>query len=151
MSVKAIPEGYEGVVPYLFVDDGVAALEFYKQAFGGEELFRMMHDGKLGHGEIRIGGRVVMLAAEYPDMDALGPKRRGGSTVGLMLYVDDCDAVCQRAAAAGATVRTPPENKFYGDRSATLVDPFGHVWYVSTHVEDVPQDELDRRMKAECG
>ncbi|TJZ73551.1 VOC family protein [Chitiniphilus eburneus] len=151
MSVQAIPTGYEGVVPYLFVHDGVAALDFYRDAFGAEELFRMMHQGQLGHAEVKIGGRVVMLAAEYPDMDALGPLARGGSTVGLMVYVPDCDAACQRAEAAGATVRNKPENKFYGDRSATVVDPFGHVWYLSTHVEDVPPDELERRMKAECG
>jgi len=145
--VKAIPEGYHSVTPYLIVNDGAAALEFYKQAFGAKELYKLpMPDGKIGHAEIQIGDSRVMLADEFPEMGARGPKTIGGSAVGLCIYVEDVDSVAQRAMAAGATVRRPVQDQFYGDRSGTFEDPFGHQWTIATHKEDVTPEEMSRRM-----
>ena len=150
-NVKPIPEGYSSVVPYISVKGASDAIAFYKQAFGAEELLRMpMPDGKVGHAEIKIGDSVVMLADEmdHPDAIAKSPRTLGGVTSGLCLYVVDCDAIFNRAVAAGAKVRRPLTNQFYGDRSGTVEDPFGQVWTMSTHVEDVPPDEMRRRMEA---
>ncbi len=147
MAVKAIPTGYHSVTPYLIVDGAAAALDYYHRAFGAEEVFRMPMGAKIGHAEFRIGDSVVMLSDEWPEMGYLGPTRRGGASIGLMIYVDDVDAVFDRAVKAGATVEKPVQNQFYGDRSGTLVDPFGHRWSVATHVEDVAPDEMQRRMK----
>jgi PhnB protein len=146
--VKAIPEGYHSVTPYLTLDDAAAALDFYKKAFGATEIVRMDMGGKVGHAEIRIGDSVVMLSDEWPDMGKLSPKSRGGATAGLMIYLEDVDAAYARALATGATEERPVENQFYGDRSGSVKDPFGVTWMLSTHVEDVPEEEMGRRMKA---
>ena len=147
MSVKPVPEGYHSVTPYLIVDGAAAALEFYAKAFGAAELFRMPMGDRIGHAEMRIGDSIVMLADEWPDMGYLGPRTRGGSTVGLMIYVPDVDAVFARALAAGATQERAVQDQFYGDRSGNLVDPFGHRWTIATHVEDVSPAEMQRRMQ----
>ena len=146
MAVKAIPEGYHSVTPYLIVDGGAAALDFYKRAFGATELFRMPSPGgKIGHAEIRIGDSTIMLADEHPEMNARSPKSIGGSPVSIMLYVEDCDAMAKQAVAAGAREIRPVATQFYGDRSGTFEDPFGHQWHLSTHVEDVSPEELEKR------
>ena len=148
MSVSPIPAGYHSVTPYLIVDDADAAIRFYTEAFGASELFRMPMGDKIGHAEIKIGDSQVMLADEFPDMDALGPNKRGGTSVTLMVYVPDVDAVVDRAVQAGARIGQAVSDKFYGDRSGTLYDPFGHCWTISTHVEDVEPAEMQRRMEA---
>lgn len=149
MPVKSVPDGHNRVSPYLIVDGAERALDFYKAAFGAAELFRhKAPGGKLGHAEIRIGDTVVMLADVHPEADAYAPAHYGGSPVSLHVYVDDVDDVARRAIAAGAKVKRPVADQFYGDRSGTLEDPFGHTWHVSTHIEDVSADELDRRVKA---
>jgi PhnB protein len=146
MAVKPIPEGYHSVTPYLVLHDAARGLEFYKQAFGATELFRMpMPGGKIGHAEIKIGDSVIMLADEFPDMGFRSPQAIGGTPVSLMIYVPDVDRVAAQTLAAGAKELRPVQNQFYGDRSGTFVDPFGHVWTVATHVEDVPPDEMARR------
>ncbi len=149
MPVKPIPDGYHSVTPYLIVKGAATALEFYKAAFGAVELMRVEGpNGTLGHAEFRIGDSILMMADEFPDRGHLGPASLGGTSVGLMIYTPDCDALFAQAVAAGATVQRPLQNQFYGDRSGTLADPFGHVWTLSTHVEDVPPDELARRAAA---
>ena len=151
MAVKAIPEGYHAVTPYLFCKGASAAIEYYKKAFGATELTRHpMPDGNLGHAEIRIGDSVVMLADEFPAMKALSPKTIGGTPVLIMVYVDDVDTVFKRALAAGGTELQPLKDAFYGDRSGTLLDPFGHMWTIATHKEDVPPEEMARRAEAEA-
>ena len=144
-----IPEGYHSVTPYLIVDDAKGAIEFYQRAFGASEKFRLPMGDKVGHAELQIGDSVVMLADEFPERDIRGPKARGGTSSSLMIYVDDVDTVFQRALDAGGRVDGDMgvKNQFYGDRSGTLIDPFGHKWTVATHVEDVPEDELQRRME----
>jgi PhnB protein len=149
-QVKPIPEGYSTVVPYISVKGESDAIAYYKKAFGAEELLRMpMPDGKVGHAELKIGDSIVMLADEmdHPDAVAKSPRTLGGVTSGLCLYVADCDALFNRAVEAGGKVRRPLTNQFYGDRSGTVEDPFGQVWTISTHVEDVAPDELRRRME----
>lgn len=148
MSVKPVPEGYHSVTPYLAVDGAAAAIDWYVRALGATELFRMERDGKIGHAEIKIGDSPIMLADEHPEMDHIGPKTRGGATASFMVYVEDVDGAFQRAIDAGAREVQPVDDKFYGDRSGTLADPFGHVWTIATHVEDVPEDEMQRRMEA---
>ena len=144
--VQPIPKGYHDVTPYLSIRGAAEAIEFYKKALGAAEVMRMPGpEGKLGHAEIRIGGSRVMLSDEYPEMDFLGPQTRGGTSVHLHVYVRDVDAVVGRAVAAGAKLLRPVEDKFYGDRTGTLQDPFGHVWHVSTHVKDVPPKEMKKR------
>ena len=148
-NVKPVPEGYHSVTPYLIVNGGAAAIAFYARAFGAEELVRMdTPNGKLGHAELQVGDSRIMLADEFPEMGAKGPKTFGGSPVNLLLYVNDCDAVFARAVAAGATVKRPLKDQFYGDRSGTVEDPFGHSWTIATHTEDVPPDEMKRRAEA---
>lgn len=148
MAVKSIPEGYHSVTPYLIVDRGSDAIDFYKNAFGAVELFRFPSpDGKIGHAEIKIGNSPIMLADEYPDMGYKGPKALGGSAVSLMIYVEDVDTVFNQAVAAGATVKEALQDKFYGDRLGTVVDPFGHVWHLATHKEDVSPEEMEERAK----
>ena len=150
-NVKPIPQGYSSVVPYISVKGASDAIAFYREAFGAEELLRMpMPDGKVGHAEIKIGDSIVMLADEmdHPDAIAKSPRTLGGVTSGLCLYVVDCDAIFNRAVAAGAKVRRPLTNQFYGDRSGSFLDPFGYTWFLATHIEDVSQEEMDRRMKA---
>ena len=148
-TVKPVPDGYSTVTPYLIVDGAAAAIDFYRRAFGAEELVRMpMPGGRVGHAEIQIGDSRVMLADEFPEMDARGPKSRGGTAVTILLYVNDCDVVFNRAVAAGAKVRKAMQDQFYGDRSGTLEDPFGHVWTIATHKEDVSPEEMQRRFDA---
>ena len=143
-----IPKGYNSVTPYLVVDDAAKAIEFYKQAFGAEEKFRMPMGDRIGHAELKIGDSFVMLADEFPSMDHLGPKSRGGTTVSLLLYVNDVDSSYKTAIDAGAKQLRPIENQFWGDRMGSLTDPFGHQWSLATHVEDVSEDEMERRMQA---
>jgi PhnB protein len=149
MAVKPIPEGYHTATPYLIIKGAADAIEFYKKAFGATELFRFpAPDGKIGHAEIKIGDSPIMLADEYADMGYNGPKSLGGSPVSLMIYVEDVDTVFNRAVDVGATVKEAVSDKFYGDRIGTLVDPFGHVWHVSTHKEDVSLEEMEKRARA---
>ena len=146
MAVAPIPAGYASVTPYLIVRGAAKAIDFYQRAFGAVELFRLdSPDGTLAHAEIKIGNSPVMLAdgtSGYPD-----PLTLGGSSVSFMVYVPDVDAAFARAIAAGATVKRPVADQFYGDRTGTLADPFGHVWSLATHVEDVAPEEMDRRLK----
>jgi len=153
MAVKPIPEGYHSVTPYLILHDATAALEFYKKALGAVELMRFpAPGGKIGHAEIRIGDSPVMLADESPEMNALSARTIGGSPVSLMVYVEDVDALVARAVAAGAKLVRPVANQFYGDRTGGIDDPFGFHWYIATHIEDVPPDELEKRAaKAQGG
>ena len=153
MAVQPIPDGYHSVTPYLIVKGAEAAIAFYQQAFGATEIMRVpMPDGKIGHAEIQIGTSRVMLADEFPEMNALAPPTPGGSGVGFCLYVENVDEVFERAVANGATVQRPLQNQFYGDRTGTVIDPFGHQWTISTHVEDLTPEEIDERMKnADCG
>jgi PhnB protein len=145
-SVKAIPEGYHSVTPYLIVSGAADAIEFYRSAFGAREVMRLAQPGgKVGHAEIEIGDSRIMLADEYPDMDARSPTAFGGTPVSLHLYVDDVDAIAQQAIAAGARERRPVKDQFYGDRTGSLEDPFGHVWHIASHKEDLSPDEIKRR------
>jgi PhnB protein len=149
MAVHHIPEGYTSVTPYLVIDGAADAIEFYKEVFGAEEVMRMPGPGgKIGHAEIRIGGSHIMLADEHPEMGHRGPKSIGGTPVGIMLYVPNVDAMFNAAVAKGATVRRPLEDQFYGDRSGSITDPWGHDWMISTHIEDVSPEEMEKRMKA---
>jgi PhnB protein len=149
-TAKPIPDGYHSITPYLSVKGAARALEFYKRALGAEELYRLdMPDGRVGHAELRIGDSRLMLADEMPEMPdivARSPESLRGTSFGINLYVPDADAAFKRAVDAGAKVRRPLQTQFYGDRSGTIEDPFGHVWTISTHVEDVSPDEMKRRM-----
>ena len=151
-NVKPIPEGYHSVTPYLSIKGAAAAIDFYKQVFGATELFRMPGpDGKIGHAEIKIGDSPIMLADEYPEMEFVSPQTLGGSPIGLMIYVDDVDTMFKNAISGGAKEIKPLQNQFYGDRSGTLKDPFGHVWTVATHIEDIAPEEMERRAAAAHG
>src|SRR5438093_8481374 len=144
--VQPVPAGYPVVTPYLCVRGAAGAIGFYTAMFGAVERMRMPQpDGTIGHAEIMIRDSVVMLSDEFPDMGVLGPQSLGGTPVTLNIYVDDVDAVVERAVAAGSTLDRPVEDRFYGDRSGQIVDPWGHRWSVATHVEDVPPDEMERR------
>lgn len=149
---KPIPEGYHTATPYLIIKGAADAIEFYKKAFGATELMRMpMPGGKIGHAEIKIGDSPIMLADEYPEMGYKSPETLGGSPVSIMIYVEDVDAVFSQAIAAGGKEKQPVKDQFYGDRLGTLEDPFGHVWHVSTHKEDVSMEEMEKRAKAAAG
>ena len=149
MAAKPIPEGYHTVTPYLVMKDAARAIEFYKSAFDAKELFRMPGPGgKVMHAELKIGDSPVMLADEFPEMDARSPVSIGGSPISLMLYVEDADDITARAVAAGAKVLRPIRDQFYGDRSATIVDPFGHKWNLATHVRDLSKDEIKKGQEA---
>jgi PhnB protein len=150
-SVKPIPDGYHSVTPYLIVAAAADAIEYYKKAFGATELFRMDHEGKVGHAELKIGDSPIMLADEYPQMGYRSPKALGGTPVSIMIYVEDVDTVYKRAIDSGGTEVKPLLDQFYGDRSGTLTDPFGHVWTVATHKEDVSMEEMNRCMAAAHG
>jgi len=147
MTVKPIPDGYHSVTPYLIVKGAADAVDFYSKAFGATEVMRLGGpDGKVGHAELQVGDSRIMMADECPEMNALAPQSPGSSGVGICLYVENVDDVVAQAIDAGAKVQRPLQDQFYGDRSATLEDPFGHVWTVATHVKDVPPEELDRRI-----
>jgi PhnB protein len=147
-EVKPIPENYPPLTPYLCCKNSAAAIEFYKNVFGAreEESMRMMTpDGKVGHSEIWIGKACIMLADETPQMNFLSPQSIGGSPVTLHLYVNDVDAVANDAAAAGAKLVQPVTDKFYGDRTGSIEDPFGHIWHIATHKEDLSTEEIKKR------
>ncbi|HEX2041888.1 MAG TPA: VOC family protein [Acidimicrobiales bacterium] len=151
-DVKPIPEGYPVVTPYLCVDGAEAAIQFYADVLGAAERMRMpAPGGKVGHAELQIGDSIIMLSDEFPEMGQTSPKTVGGSPVTISVYVDDVDATFQRAQSAGATVVRPPEDQFYGDRAAQFVDPFGHKWSIATHIEDVPPDEMMKRVSEMMG
>ncbi|MGO4551599.1 VOC family protein [Lysobacter sp. 2RAF19] len=152
MAVSPIPEGYHTVNAYLIVDDAARAIDFYTTAFGAKELYRLPVPGpdgteRVGHAEIRIGDTNLMLCDEWPDMGALGPKRRGGATTSFVIYGPDCDAAFNQAVKAGASVDKPIADQFWGDRMGTVIDPFGHKWTLGTHKEDVSPEDLASRMK----
>ncbi len=149
MPVKPIPDGYHTVTPYMIVKDAARAIEFYKKAFGATELVRMAGpDGKVFHAEIKIGNSPIMLADEHPEFLARSPQTIGGSPISICLYVPDVDALASQAVAAGAKVLRPVKDQFYGDRSGTFEDPFGHTWTIATHKEDLSAQEIGRRMEA---
>lgn len=149
MQVKPIPDGYHTATAYLIVKDAASALEFYKKVFGATELMRLPGPGgKVMHAEMQFGDSRIMLADEFPEMGARSPHAFGGSPVSMHLYVEDVDARFKKAIAAGATEKRPVKDQFYGDRSGTLVDPFGHVWTIATHTEDVSEEEMSKRFKA---
>ena len=148
-SVKPIPEGYHNVTPYLFVRGATGAIDFYKNVFGATEIMRMPgSNGKIMHAELRFGDSVVMLADENPQSGIMSPQTIGGYSAGLHLYVENADAVIQKAVESGAKLLRPIKNQFYGDRSGSLLDPFGHMWSVATHIEDVSPEEMRKRMTA---
>ncbi len=148
-EVKPIPEGYHSITPYLIIKGAAEAIEFYRKAFGATELFRMAQpDGRIGHAEIKIGDSAIMLADEFPEMGHQSPAALGGSPVSLLLYVEDVDGVYAQALSSGAKPDRPVEDKFYGDRGGSLIDPFGHVWHIATHIEDVTPEEMEKRAAA---
>jgi PhnB protein len=147
--VKAQPDQYHTVTPYLTVKGGAAAIDFYKKALGATEIFRMAQpDGRLGHAEIKIGDSCIMLSDEFPEMGVVSPATVGNTTAALLVYVDDADKTFATAVSMGATVNKPMADQFYGDRSGTVIDPFGHKWTVATHKEDVSPEEMERRIAA---
>jgi PhnB protein len=149
MAVKPIPEGYHSLNAYLAVDDAAAAIEYYTEVFGAKERFRMDGpDGKIGHAELQIGDSVLMLADPNPQSNYTPPKELGGTTGGLLLYVEDVDSVVMRATEAGATLTMPVEDMFWGDRFGQVTDPFGHAWQIATHKEDLSEEEIAERSKA---
>jgi PhnB protein len=145
---KPIPEGYRSVNVILTVDDAAKAIDFYKQAFGATEISRLPMGDKIGHAELQIGDTRIMLNDEFPERGNLGPAARGGTPVSLIIYTDDVDSSFRKAIDAGATQTMPVENQFWGDRMGGLTDPFGHKWSIATHVEDVPPEQFEERMKA---
>lgn len=151
-QVKSIPDGFHAVTPYLTVKNAAQAIEFYQRAFGARERYRLPMGDRVGHAELQIGDSIVMLADEFPDFGNLSPQSLNGSPVGFALYVENVDSAFKRAVDAGATVKEAVDNKFWGDRAGTVIDPFGHKWTLLTHVEDVSPDEMKRRMeKMFCG
>jgi PhnB protein len=150
MTINPIPAGHHSLTPYLVMRDAARAIDFYRDVFGATEVSRFaMQDGRVGHAELRIGDSNFMLSDEFPEMGYAGPATRGGTTVGMQLYLADCDAVFERAVAAGSKVLKPLADQFYGDRSGTIEDPFGHWWTISTHIEDVSDEEIARRAAAQ--
>jgi len=146
MSVKPIPDGYHSVTPYLCVKGAAQAIEFYKKAFLATERMRIAQpDGRVGHAELQVGDSVIMLSDEFPEIGARSPQSLGGSPVGIHLYVEDADAIFSQAVAAGAKIKRPIADQFYGDRLGGVEDPFGHTWWISTHKEDLSPQEIERR------
>ena len=151
-NVKAIPDGYPQVTPYLIVDGASAAIGFYSKVLGATERMRMASPGdRIGHAELELGDSLIMLADEHAEMGIRGPKTIGGSPVTISVYVEDVDGVFERALEEGATATRPVENQFYGDRSGQFEDPFGHRWSVASHVEDVSPDEMQKRAAEAMG
>jgi PhnB protein len=148
MATKSIPDGYHAITPYLIIKGAANAIDYYKRAFGAVELMRVPGpDGKIGHAEIRIGDSTVMLADEHAELNQRSPQSLGGTPVSLLVYVERVDEVFKRAVTSGAKELRPVKDQFYGDRSGTLQDPFGHTWTVATHVEDIPPEEMRRRLE----
>ncbi len=147
-DVKAIPDGYPQVTPYLCIDGAAEAIEFYGKVFGATQRGDRMPapGGKVGHAELQLGDSVIMLSDEFPDMNMRSPKAVGGTPIVMSVYVEDVDAVFERAVQAGATTLRPVEDQFYGDRTGQFEDPFGHRWSVASHIEDVPPDEMSKRV-----
>jgi PhnB protein len=149
MAVKPIPEGYHTVTPYLAVDDAAEAIEYYKKAFGAKERARMeAPEGRIGHAELEIGDSLVMLSDPFPQATTRSPKELGGTSASIFLYVEDVDAVVKQAVDTGSTITMEVADQFWGDRFGTVQDPFGHLWSIATHVEDVPPEEMAERAKA---
>ncbi len=147
-KVNVIPAGFQAVTPYLLIKGASEAIDFYARIFNAIETTRLTTpDGRIGHAEIRIGESIIMIADEHPEMDFLGPQSRGGTTVSLLVYVEHADDVFHAAIAAGATELRPLCDQFYGDRSGTVTDPWGHVWSIATHLEDISSEELKRRFE----
>ena len=148
-KVKPIPAGHHTVAPYLAIKNALSALEFYKKAFGAIETYKLIvPDGRLGHAEIRLGNSLIMLSDEFPEFGGKAPESLGGSPVSIHLYVEDVDAFAEKAVAAGARELKPVADQFYGDRSGQLQDPYGHLWWVATHKEDVAPEEMQKRVQA---
>ena len=146
-KVSAIAVGYHSITPYLIVRDASSAIEFYKKAFGAKEVMRVAKEnGKVGHAELQIGNAKIMLADEHPELNARSPQEFGGSPVSIHLYIDNVDNVVDRAVQLGATLIREVTDMYYGDRSGGVTDPFGHQWYVSTHIEDVTPSEIKKRL-----
>ena len=147
-KADSVPTGYHTVTPYLLIKGASDAIAFYVRVFGAEEITRLTApDGRIGHAEIRIGSSTIMIADEHPEMDFLGPESRGGTTVSLLIYVENSDEVFSDALDAGATELRPLCDQFYGDRSGSVTDPWGHVWSIATHLEDISPAELKRRFE----
>jgi PhnB protein len=146
MPVKHIPQGYHAITPYLIIDGAAQAIDFYKKAFGASEVMRMPEGKRIAHAELKIGDSHIMLADDNPGMGYRNPKAVGGTPVSIMLYVEDVDATVSKAVSNGAKVAVPIKDQFYGDRSGTIHDPFGHVWTVATHIKDVSMDEMKAHM-----
>lgn len=148
MPVNPIPKGFEGATPYLCCKDAAKMLDFYKEAFGATELYRLpMPDGRVGHAEIKIGGAVLMLADEFPDWGSRSPLSVGGTSTTALIYVEDVDAFVEKAAKAGAKVLMPPQDMFYGDRTSKIEDPSGHYWMFSSRIEDLTPEQINERAK----
>jgi PhnB protein len=144
-TMQPIPEGYHSVTPYMICKGAAEAIEFYKKAFGAVEVMRMAGpNGQIGHAEIKIGDSHIMLSDEHPEMGIYSPQHYGGSPIRVLIYVENADATVNAAVAAGAKVTRPLKDEFYGDRAGTVVDPFGHQWYVHTHIKDVSLEELQK-------
>jgi len=149
MAVKPVPEGYHTLTPYLAVDDASEAIDYYKKAFGAEERVRMNGpDGKVGHAELAVGDSLIMLSDPFPQASTRPPHELGGTSASVFMYVEDVDAVVKKAVDAGASVTMAVEDQFWGDRFGTITDPFGHVWSIATHVEDLSPQEIEERGKA---
>jgi len=149
MAAQPIPDGYHTVSPYLAVDDAEKAIEYYTKAFGAKETVRMDGpDGRIGHAELKIGDSLVMLSDPFPQASTTPPKELGGTSSSIFMYVEDVDAVVQKAVDAGATVTMEVEDQFWGDRFGSITDPFGHNWSIATHVEDLTPEEIEERGKA---
>lgn len=150
-KILAVPKGYNSITPYLIVNQALNAIEFYKKAFGAKEVMCMQDEtGCVNHAELQIGDAKIMLADECPEMNARAPQSYGGSPVSIHLYIPNVDAVVERALAAGAVLARPVQDMYYGDRSGAVMDPFGHVWFISTHVEDVTPAQMKKRVAAMC-
>lgn len=148
-KIKPVPDGYHTLSAYLIVRGAASAIEFYKKAFGATELMRLnLPDGKIAHGEFKIGDSIFMISDENPNWGSTSPEALGGSPVTLHLYVPDVDTTFANAIQAGAIEKMPLENQFWGDRTCQIVDPFGHYWHIATHIEDVDPSELSSRMEA---
>lgn len=148
MATDWKPKGYHTMTPYLAVEDAAGALAFYTKALGATEKMRLPMGDRIAHAEMTLGDCTFMLSDEFPEMGSVGPKKRGGTSTTFMVYVEDVDAAVDRAVKAGATLKRPVENQFWGDRTGNLVDPYGHEWMLATKVEDVSEEEMNRRMAA---